>query len=158
MDKPVSKGLQITFLAHALLSLVFGLALLLVPGRSLSLLGWVPEWVQLPDSDLSIPGSTFIDPLITRLLGAALLALAYLSFRCWMKASSDRPGSASGGGVRGGLLRSQRAGYFDCHVHHAAQRGVRHLVDPARLRRIFCHLGCFLAGAAQAGWLAQRGV
>ena len=30
MDKPVSRGLQITFLAHALLSLVFGLALLLV--------------------------------------------------------------------------------------------------------------------------------
>jgi hypothetical protein len=86
MDNPVSKGLQTTFLAHAILSLVFGLALLLVPGRSLSLLGWVPQWVQLPDSDLSIPGGTFIDPLITRLLGAALLALAYLSLRCWMTA------------------------------------------------------------------------
>ncbi len=86
MDKPVPKGLQITFLAHAILSLVLGSALMLTPGRSLSLMGWVQDWVQLPESDLSIPGQTFVDPLITRLLGAALLALAYLSFRCWSKA------------------------------------------------------------------------
>jgi uncharacterized membrane protein HdeD (DUF308 family) len=83
LDTSASKGLQITFLVHAILSLVMGLALMLVPGRSLSLLGWVPDWVQLPNSELSIPGQTFVDPLITRLLGAALLALAYLSFRCW---------------------------------------------------------------------------
>jgi hypothetical protein len=82
MNKPAPKGLQITFLVHAILSLILGLSLLLVPGRSLALSGWVEEWVQLPNSDQIIPGYTFVDPLITRLLGAALLALAYLSFRC----------------------------------------------------------------------------
>jgi len=87
MHKPVPKGLSITFLIHAIVGLILGLALLLVPGRSLSLLGWVQEWVQLPNSDLSIPGQTFVDPMITRLLGASLLALAYLSFRCWAKAT-----------------------------------------------------------------------
>jgi hypothetical protein len=86
MDQPVSKGLQVTFLIHAIIGLAFGLGLLLVPGRSLSLLGWVPEFVQLPESELSVPGNTFVDPLITRLLGAALLALAYLSFRVLAKA------------------------------------------------------------------------
>ncbi len=85
MDQPVPKGLQITFLIHAVVALVLGLALLLVPGRSLNFLGWVPDTVQLPNSELSIPGQTFVDPLVTRLLGAALLALAYLSFRCWAK-------------------------------------------------------------------------
>jgi hypothetical protein len=86
MDQPVPRGVQITFLVHAIVGLVLGLALLLVPGRSLSLLGWVQPWVQLPNSDLSIPGQTFVDPMITRLLGASLLALAYLGFRCWAKA------------------------------------------------------------------------
>ena len=87
MDQPVPKGLQITFLIHAIVGVVLGLALLLVPGRSLNFLGWVPDTVQLPNSELSVPGQTFVDPLITRLLGAALLALAYLSFRCWAKAA-----------------------------------------------------------------------
>jgi hypothetical protein len=87
MDQPVPKGLQTTFLIHAIIGLALGLALLLVPGRSLTFLGWVPDTVQLPNSELSIPGQTFVDPLITRLLGAALLALAYLSFRCWAKAA-----------------------------------------------------------------------
>lgn len=87
MDKPVSSTVRLIFLIHAIVGLVFGLGLLLVPGRSLTLLGWVDEWVQLPNSDLSIPGQTFVDPLITRLFGAALLALAYLSFRCWRGAA-----------------------------------------------------------------------
>lgn len=87
MDQPIPKGLQVTFFIHAIAGLVLGLALLLVPGRSLNFLGWVPDWVQLPNSEASIPGQTFVDPLITRLLGAALLALAYLSFRCWVKAA-----------------------------------------------------------------------
>jgi len=89
MDTPAPKGLQITFLVHAIVGLVLGLALMLVPGRSLTLMGWVQDWVQLPNSDLSIPGQTFVDPLVTRLLGAALLALAYLSFRCWGKAAKS---------------------------------------------------------------------
>jgi len=54
-----------------------------IPGRSLTLLGWVDEFVQLPGSDLSIPGQTFVDPLISRLLGSALLALALSSFLGW---------------------------------------------------------------------------
>lgn len=86
MDQPLSKGIQTTFLVHAIVGLVLGGALLLVPGRTLSLLGWVQEWVQLPESELSIPGQTFVDPVISRLLGAALLSLAYLSFRVWAKA------------------------------------------------------------------------
>ncbi len=86
MDKPISRELRITFLVHAVIALIFGLSTLFIPGRSLTLMGWVPEWVQLPNSDLSIPGQTFVDPLITRLMGAALLALAYLSFRCWQGA------------------------------------------------------------------------
>ena len=87
MDKPVSNTVRLVFLIHAVIGLIFGLGLLLIPGRSLSLLGWVPQWVQLPNSDLSIPGQTFVDPLVTRLLGAALLGLAYLSFRCWQDIS-----------------------------------------------------------------------
>jgi hypothetical protein len=86
METPVPKGLQTTFLVHAIVGLVLGLGLMLVPGRSLTLLGWVQAMVQLPNSELSIPGQTFVDPLVTRLLGAAMLALAYLSFRCWAKA------------------------------------------------------------------------
>jgi len=60
----MSKGLRITFLIHALLSTVGGLLLLIIPGRTLLLLGWAP-----------------IDPLLSRVLGAALLALAWSSFR-----------------------------------------------------------------------------
>jgi hypothetical protein len=49
----------------------------------LTLFGWVGEFVQLPESGLSIPGQTFVDPFITRLYGAALLALAFSSFLGW---------------------------------------------------------------------------
>jgi hypothetical protein len=42
------------------------IALLIVPGRFLGSVGWAP-----------------VDPLLTRLLGAALLALAWSSFRAW---------------------------------------------------------------------------
>lgn len=83
MDRPLSNWLRYQFLAHLIISTLLGAALLLVPGRSLTLLGWVPQWVQLPESDLSIPGATFVDPVLTRFLGAALLALAWSSFRGW---------------------------------------------------------------------------
>lgn len=62
----MSKALNITFLIHAIVSVVGGLLLLIIPGRTLLFFGWAP-----------------IDPIISRLLGAALLALAWSSFRGW---------------------------------------------------------------------------
>ena len=62
----MSKSLKYTFLIHVVVSLIFGAALLLAPGRFLGIFGWAP-----------------IDPLISRLLGAALLALAWSSYRGW---------------------------------------------------------------------------
>jgi phosphatidylserine synthase len=83
MDNPLSSWLRTTFLLHWIISALLGVPLFLVPGRTLTILGWVPQWVQLPESELSIPGQTFVDAAITRLLGAALLALAFSSFRGW---------------------------------------------------------------------------
>jgi len=62
----MSKALRATFLVHAVVALVLGVPLLIVPGQFLNLFIWRP-----------------IDPLISRLLGAALLALAWGSFRGW---------------------------------------------------------------------------
>lgn len=62
----MSKALKITFLVHGIVALLFGLLLLLIPGRLLLWLGWAP-----------------IDPIISRLLGAALLGMAWSSFRGW---------------------------------------------------------------------------
>ena len=62
----MSKALKITFLVHGIVSLILGALMLLIPGRFLTILGWAP-----------------IDPIISRLLGAALLALAWSSFRGW---------------------------------------------------------------------------
>ena len=60
----MSRALKTTFIVHAIVALLFGLPLFIIPGELLKALGWVP-----------------IDPLISRLLGAALLALAWSSFR-----------------------------------------------------------------------------
>jgi hypothetical protein len=65
------KSLRYTFLIHTVVSFVFGAAMLLAPGRFLGIFGWAP-----------------IDPLITRLLGAALLAFGWSSLRGWQ--SADR--------------------------------------------------------------------
>jgi len=62
----MSKTLRTIFLAHAIVGLVFGVPMLLFPGRFLTWFSWAP-----------------IDPIISRLLGAALLALAWSSFRGW---------------------------------------------------------------------------
>ena len=64
------KALKITFLIHAVVAIVVGLPMLLAPGRLLLSLGWAP-----------------IDPIISRLRGAALLALAWSSFRGWRSAA-----------------------------------------------------------------------
>jgi hypothetical protein len=60
----MSKALKYTFVVHAIVSFLFGVPLLLAPGSFLGLFGWAP-----------------IDPLISRLLGAAVLALAWGSVR-----------------------------------------------------------------------------
>ena len=69
----MSKSLKYTFLIHVVVSLIFGAALLLAPGRTLGLFGWAP-----------------VDPLISRLLGAALLALAWSSYRGWGASSYEQ--------------------------------------------------------------------
>ncbi len=62
----MSKLLKNTFLAHAVLSGVLGLILLTIPGRFLQMLGWAP-----------------IDPILSRILGAALLALTWGDYCGW---------------------------------------------------------------------------
>jgi len=69
----MSKSLKYTFLIHVVVSLIIGAALLLAPGRTLGLFGWAP-----------------IDPLIRCLLGAALLALAWSSYRGWRASSYEQ--------------------------------------------------------------------
>jgi hypothetical protein len=83
MDKPISGSLRTTFLVHMIIAAIFGAALWLVPGRTLTLVGWVPATFQLPGTDMTAPGTIFVNPGITRLLGAALLALAFSSYRGW---------------------------------------------------------------------------
>ena len=62
----MAKWLKVLFPVHAVVALVAGVPLLLAPGRFLGWAGWAP-----------------VDPLLTRLLGAALIALAWSSFRAW---------------------------------------------------------------------------
>jgi hypothetical protein len=63
----MSKLLKGTFLVHAIAAAIVGAALLVAPGRVLGSLAWQP-----------------IDPIISRLLGAALIALAWSSLRGWL--------------------------------------------------------------------------
>jgi hypothetical protein len=90
MEAPISNSLRVTFLVHMIVALVLGAALWLIPGRTITLMGWVPELVQLPQSELSVPGQTFVDPVITRVLGAALLALGYASYLGWRASRRDQ--------------------------------------------------------------------
>jgi hypothetical protein len=83
MDAPISNSLRVIFIIHMIVALVLGATLLIIPGRTLTFLGWVPEQVYLPQSDFSIPGTSFVDGVLTRLLGAAILALGYASFVGW---------------------------------------------------------------------------
>ena len=83
MNKEISSRLRWTFLIHLIVAGVLGIALFAIPGRTLMMFGWVEEMVMLPESELSVPGGTFVDPLITRLLGAAMLALAFSSYLGW---------------------------------------------------------------------------
>ena len=60
------KFLKPIFLIHAIVALIVGAPLLIIPGRFLGAVGWAP-----------------VEPVINRILGAALLALAWGSFRGW---------------------------------------------------------------------------
>ena len=60
----MSKALKYTFIVHGIVGVLVGAPLLLAPGRFLGWIGWAP-----------------VDPVISRLLGAASLALAWSSFR-----------------------------------------------------------------------------
>jgi threonine/homoserine/homoserine lactone efflux protein len=60
----MSKYLKGLFLVHAIVGVIVGLPLLLAPGRAADFLQWAP-----------------VDPLVTRMFGAALLALAVGSAR-----------------------------------------------------------------------------
>jgi hypothetical protein len=62
----MSKATKAIFLLDAIVSFVIGALLLVIPGDTLTLVGWVPY-----------------DVLMTRLFGAALLALAWGAFRAW---------------------------------------------------------------------------
>ena len=55
----MSRALKITFIIHAIVALVFGLLLYLQPGLWAKMVNWAP-----------------FDPILTRVYGAALLALA----------------------------------------------------------------------------------
>lgn len=66
----MSRSLRNTFLVHAVVAVLFGLPLLIAPGRFLDVFGWAP-----------------IDPIMSRLVGAALLALGWGSFRGWRAAT-----------------------------------------------------------------------
>lgn len=96
MDDPISPGTRILFLVHTIVAALFGLPLFFVPGSFLVFVGWRPEMVDLPpewgippEYGQQIPGTTFVDPVITRLLGAVMIALAISSFLGW-RASSWR--------------------------------------------------------------------
>jgi hypothetical protein len=71
--KEIPKGLNTAFLIHAVVALIFGLPMLIVPGRFARLIHWSP-----------------IDPVVSRLLGAALLALAVSSWRAYKAATWEK--------------------------------------------------------------------
>ncbi len=71
----MSTALKYTFILHALVATVFGLPLVLFPGLFLGWFGWAP-----------------VDPLLSRVLGAALLAHAWTSFRVLRGADSSALG------------------------------------------------------------------
>jgi len=80
----MSKALKVTFLIHAVVAALTGIPLLIIPGTFLSLIGW--------QAMLGAFAWENTDPFAARLLGAALLALAWSSFRGWR--ATDRAQAA----------------------------------------------------------------
>ncbi len=69
------KSMKTFFLVHAIVALLFGLLLFIIPGRFLQAVDW-----------------SRIDPIAGRLLGAVLLGLTWGSFRLWRaKHLDDNP-------------------------------------------------------------------
>lgn len=64
----MSQSTKYTFLIHTVVAVIMGIPLFIVPGRWLPLFGWAEEG---------------IDALLSRVLGAALIALAWSSYRGW---------------------------------------------------------------------------
>jgi hypothetical protein len=62
----MSKALKYLFLVHAVVAALLGALLLLIPGQFLRWINWTP-----------------IEPIASRLFGAALLGLSWSSFRGW---------------------------------------------------------------------------
>lgn len=60
----MSRVLKITLIIHIIFAVLFGVPLLGMPGRFLGWLGWAP-----------------VDPLLSRMFGAALLGLGWLDYR-----------------------------------------------------------------------------
>ncbi len=67
--------LKATFLVHAVVAALSGMLLLFIPGNFLQWIGWTAFAAQADWMG--------IDLVISRLLGASLIALAWSSFRGW---------------------------------------------------------------------------
>ncbi len=78
----MSRSTRLTFGVHWVVALILGLPLLIAPGRFLDLVNWVPEGYETGAAET----------LISRMFGAALIALAWGSFRSWRAASWDQVG------------------------------------------------------------------
>ncbi len=83
MEGKPSVGLRSTFLVHMIIAAIVGDLLLFFPGRILWLAGWVPNQVEIDSTGYYWPGMSFVDPVITRILGAALLTLVFVSYLGW---------------------------------------------------------------------------
>lgn len=81
-DKQISNNVRILFAVHMVVAGVIGAAMWIIPGRTLTAVGWIPEMREI-SPEISLPGTMFFDAIQARLIGAALLALAYSSFRGW---------------------------------------------------------------------------
>ena len=79
----MSKLLKVTLVVHIVLAVGLGLPLLGLPGRFLGWLGWAP-----------------VDPLISRMFGAALLGLGWLDLRT-LRSNSRQ---AAQGVIEAGIL------------------------------------------------------
>jgi hypothetical protein len=64
----MARMLKPALMIHMILCVIVGVLLLVMPGRFLGWLGWAP-----------------VDPIISRVLGAALLALSWGDLRVWRR-------------------------------------------------------------------------
>lgn len=67
------KTAKVTLLIYAIFTLIFGLPLLVMPGRFLGFFGWLP-----------------VEPLIARMFGAALLSMSWTALRGYLTWGPNR--------------------------------------------------------------------